>query len=308
MPVEWGDLKFALVVAETGTLAGAARALGVNHSTVLRRIRGLEEGLGVSLFERHARGYVTTPAGDELVQTAREIEQHTGALERRLGGHDQRLSGVVRVSTADVTAEHLSQVLRDFRRAYPKIAVELDISTETRDVARGETDIALRVTPSPPESLHGRRLARAALAVYAAESYVAEHATPMRADAVDWVIMAEHQVGRTSFGAWQRAHVPEDRIAARMGAVLPASTAIRSGLGVGILPCGHADMVPGLVRLGPVLEGVDFDLWLLTHPDLRRVARVRVVLDWVAEAFGSHRRSIEGEEPSRTPLPGLVEG
>jgi len=304
--VDWSDLKYALVVAREGTLAGAGRALGVNHSTVLRRIKALEEQLGVSLFERHPRGYVTTPAGDELVAAAQEIEERTLVLERRLGGHDQRLSGSVKVSTSDVVAEHLTLVLRAFREAYPKIAVELDISNELRDVERGETDIALRFTRSPPEQLVGRRICRGGLAVYAAESYLAGRPEPLRADAVDWIVISDPHPGTSPLGAWHQTHVPPDRIAARMGAVLAAATAVRSGLGVGLLPCGHADMLSGLVRVGPVIDELDYDLWLLTHSDLRKIARVRVVLDWIGAALDDHRAFIEGKHPRIPPRPAVV--
>ena len=152
--IEWDDLRYLLAVATEGSLAGAARVLGVNHTTVLRRVNAFEERLGVRLFERLPAGYTLTAEGAELVEAARLMEDTVASLERRLVGRDRKLVGTVRVTTTDTLAGSiLPAILADFRRQHPGIALELATSNLVVSLSKRAADVAIRPAENPPEGI-----------------------------------------------------------------------------------------------------------------------------------------------------------
>ena len=162
-----GDLRTVLAIARYGSLAGAARYLQVNHSTVFRRLGAIENRLGVRLFDRQDGAYAPTAAGEDLLRTAERVESEVEALERRLSGQDARLTGSLRLTAPDDIAEVLLiPLLAEFRGRYPDITLELVIENRMLSLTRREADIALRPTQEPPETLFGRRVAALAATVY----------------------------------------------------------------------------------------------------------------------------------------------
>jgi len=155
--MEWDDLRIVLAVSREGTLSGAARRLGVTHSTVFRRLGAIEEQIGVRLFERFRDGYVPTPAGETTAETAARLEDEVLTLERRLSGQDLRPSGVVRITTTDTLGTILMRHLQAMRALHPGIQFEVVISNAMANLTRREAEIAIRPTLEPPESLVGRR-------------------------------------------------------------------------------------------------------------------------------------------------------
>lgn len=299
--IDWTDLRFFAAVSRAGSLAGAARALGVNHSTVFRRINSLESTLGLRLFERTRTGYVPTAEGEEAMATAIGVEDAITALDRRLSGKDYRLSGSVRVTAPDtVGAGFLEPHLRAFRQAYPGIHLELAISNAFFSLSKREADVAIRPTRTPPEELVGRRLSDVAWAVYAGSRYLEEAPRPRRVADLRRhdVIAGDDSLAHLDVAAWLREHVPEARIVYRSNSVAALCAAARAGIGVAVLPCFVADPFPGLVRvLGPV-DGLGSELWLLTHGDLRHTARIRAFMDFIAESIAGERRLLEGRRPA----------
>lgn len=285
---DWNDLRLFLAVARAGTLSGAAREIGVNHSTVFRRIGAFEETLGVRLFDRLPNGYALTAAGEAMQTSALRVEAEIAALDRRVTGQDLRLSGVVRITTVDMLAQGLlPRHLLAFRRAYPGIEIELTLGNATLNLTRREADVALRVGNQPPESLVGRRVGRLAFAVYGAE---ADGATEPLAEK-PWIgFDAEHAPLVRAFAGF----LPGVRPAFRVNSVAAAIAAARAGIGLATLPCGIADLDPGLTRVAPLPESFTLDLWLLTHEDLRRTARIRAFLDFMAEALAQEAPLLEG--------------
>lgn len=300
--IDWTDLRYFAAVSRAGSLAGAARALGVNHSTVFRRINSLESTLAVKLFERGRDGYVLTAEGEEMMATALGVEESITALDRRMAGKDYRLSGSIRVTTTETIASTLLEPhLRDFHEAYPGIQVELVISNEFFSLSKRDADIALRPTRNPPEELVGRRLAGLAWAVYGATRYLAHRSRPRRtAD----LAKHDHVAGDDSLShlevtRWLRRRVPDARIVLRSNSVAALCGAARAGLGLAVLPCFLADPHTDLVRvLGPVAE-LDSELWLLTHGDLRHTARVRAFMEFVGQSVAGDRPLLEGRRPRR---------
>jgi DNA-binding transcriptional LysR family regulator len=282
----WDDLRFLLAVARAGTLSGAARSLGVNHTTVSRRIQALEEHVGVRLFERLSSGWATTEAGEDMLDSARRVEEEMAAADRRVLGQDARLSGTVRVAITDVMAVAFMAEFAAFSEAHPGIELELFAGYHPSNLT------AVRATATPPEHLMGRRVSGLAAAVYGSRAYLRRHpphATPL-ADHV-WLGF-DASLAHLPPARWLREQLPQARIAGRSNSGLVMQEAIRAGLGVGHLFTFQGDADPELERVTQP-EGYDFGLWILTHPDLRRTARIRRFVDFLADACGDKRAAFE---------------
>jgi DNA-binding transcriptional LysR family regulator len=170
--LEWDDLRFVLAVANAGSLAGAARNLNVNHTTVLRRVSAFEKRVGLRLFERLPSGYVLTPGGEELIAAARHLEDTIIKVERKLAGQDARLSGSLRVTTTDtLMASILPRMLAEFRAAHSGVQIEIAVSNLMFNLSKRDADVAIRPAKDPPETLVGRRMAKVAFAIYGSPDY-----------------------------------------------------------------------------------------------------------------------------------------
>ena len=294
--LDWNELRLALAIARAGSLAGAARALSVSHATVFRRLKTLEARLGVALFERDRGGYTATVAGDDLAEVGARVEQEVLGVQRRVAGRDLRPSGTVRLTTTDTLFEGLlAPVLAECRRAYPDIELEIAISNEPFNLTRRQADMAIRPIAKPPEALIARRLGRVALAVYAA----ADAGEPGPAKR-NWLGL-DDSVSFPALETWMARHVGRSACRFRMDSLLGLRAAVRSGAGQAVLPCYLADDDPALARLAPPIEEVATDLWLLIHPDLRKVARIRAVRDVIAGALarGAVQKRLAGESPDQ---------
>jgi DNA-binding transcriptional LysR family regulator len=292
--LDWNDLRFLLAVADEGSLSGAARALGVNHSTVLRRIGRFETQLGVRLFERFPTGYVLSAAGEALASSARQIADTVSGVERRIVGQDLRLSGSVRVATTDTLAlSVLPPMLARFRRAHPEVQIELATGNTPADLTRRDADVAVRPTLKPPEHLIGRHVCRIAYAIYAAPSYLAEHAARSPLPKHAW-LTPDDSMASTVIARFMARTLPAVLVSARANSLASLARAAVAGLGVSILPCYLGDSTSGLERIRAPLAEVATELWLLSHEDLRKTARVRALLDFLADALSAERDLLEG--------------
>ena len=159
--MQWNDLSIVLEICRAGTLAGAARALGVNHSTVFRRLNNIEDKMGVRFFERLPHGYVMTGAGEAAMRAAENIDDVVLGLSRDLLGKDTRLQGPISITAAEGVSLHLlGPCLEQFCRQHPQINIKLLVTSSDLQLSRREADLAVRVTNDPPDSSLGRRLCR----------------------------------------------------------------------------------------------------------------------------------------------------
>lgn len=296
---EWDDLRYVLAVANAKSLAGAARALGVNHTTVLRRVSAFEKRLGLRLFERLATGYVLTAGGEELIATARHIEDTVTILERTLAGQDLRLSGAVRITTTDtLMGSVLPEILAQFRAAYPGIQLEVAVSNLMLNLSKRDADVAIRPAKDPPETLVGRRVAKVAFAIYASRAYVAQRGKI--ADKIgdlrkqQWIVPDDSLAG-TSVAQWMRAELPDVEISLRADSLVAMRQAAQAGLGLAALPCYLGDTSPDLHCVHPPVAAMETALWILTHDDLRHTARIRAFTEFAASAFARRRPLLEGK-------------
>ncbi|HYD79002.1 MAG TPA: LysR family transcriptional regulator [Paucimonas sp.] len=293
--LDWDDLRHVLAVARHGSLSGAARALRVTHSTMLRRIDAVEGKLQTRLFERLRDGYVATEAGELLRRAAEQCEPLVAEAERLVIGGDTRLTGSLRITTAPVIALHLlPPVLAKFCGAHPDIEVELQTSLERVDLSRREADVALRVAHKVPDYLVGRVVGELRMRIYAwpGAPFLAAGkriSKPLPVDAVirdfPWISFERDVLERPS-NRWLQANVPASSVVLRVDHFPSALAMLRTGIGVALLPEIVTNDAPELVALTAPIEELDMPIWILTHPDLRNSARVRAFLQMAGDEIG----------------------
>lgn len=284
----WDDFRLINAIVNAGTLPAAAARLGINHSTVFRRLKQIEDALGVALFERHRTGYTLTTAGEEVAALASRVDEDITTVIRRIAGQTPTPSGDVRIATSDsLLLDLLMPLFARFRAAHPTIQLDVVTGNAPLNLSRRDADVAIRATDAPPDTLVGRRTARIGWALYG---------RPGGEAVTDWVCLGDNLAG---LKATQHARktVPPGQLAARFDTVLGLAGAVAAGIGIGHLPCFVGDAHSGLVRLKPPEPAYAADLWLLTHPDLRAAPRVRTLLDFLAAEITSIRPLIEGAPP-----------
>ncbi len=293
----WDDFRLVKSIAESRGLTGAAERLGVNHSTVFRRLGQLEASLGVKLFERHRTGYQLTAAGEEMQALASRMDEDVASFARKLAGQALSPAGELRVTTNDTLLVHLlTPIFARFCAQCSEVRLDVVLATQALNLSKRDADVAIRATDNPPENLVGRRAATIAWAIYGRAGDFTE--PPALADLVDrpWVALGDN-LSALKAARFVRERVAPERIVYKVNTVLGLAEAVEAGIGVGPLPCFIADDRPGLMRLAPPNPDFSTGLWLLTHPDLRQSARVRVFLDFLAAEIARQRRRIEGEGP-----------
>lgn len=280
--LDWNDYKVALQIAEAGSLSKAARRAGSSHPTMFRRINAVEAKLGVRLFDRLRTGYRPTAAGEEVVAIARQIAELTTETERRVGGRDLRPSGTVRVATTDALLfAVLTPMIAQFRQVEPEITLEIVVSNEISDLSLREADIAIRPARAPELHLVGRKLGIIRQAIYGKQSDHQNNRIRSELSEMPWVGPVR-SMPYPELHAWMAKNGYDDRCVCRMNTLLGMHAAVRSGVGIAVLPTYLAEADPELVSLSGSMDELSVDLWLLTHPDLRNTARVRAVLDYFA--------------------------
>lgn len=299
-PLDWDDLRHALAVGTAGSLAGAARALGVNHTTVLRRLDALEAHLGARLFDRQRSGYQPTEAGRALLEQARHMAARAEEVERQVLGYDLELTGALRVTTAFVLMDHLlPQPLADFARAYPGIEVEVvenaflaDLASRHTDTEQGwmrrEADVALRLSGQVAEHLVGRRLGNTQCRVYALRGAAGlpQDVTPIDVltREAPWVAF-EQDASTRVYDLWLRQRLAHSKVRVRVDIFNAKAAMLRTGIGVGILPTFMEAKHPELVAVSEPIPELAQPVWILTHPDLRQTSRVRAFMQFVGDAL-----------------------
>ena len=294
-PLVWDDARIVLAVRRAGSLTGAAAQLGVSHPTVFRRIRDVEAGFGVRLFERSRSGYVATTAGEAVAEAAIAMEEQFIALERRLHGADLRPAGSVRITTADtLMASFLPALLHQLCTRFPEIKLEISTSNAPLDLSRREADVALRFGSAQPSYLVGRRLGEVATAIYRTR----RAAAPTRLADARWVGPGDGLSHLASY-RWIADAGFAARVALRVNSFIDVRHAIRAGIGIGILPCYLGDSDPELRRIGSPLPALSSPFWILTHPDLQRVVRIRAVMETLPALIDPLRDLLAGKRPHK---------
>jgi molybdate transport repressor ModE-like protein len=280
--LDWDDLRFFLSVAAKGSISGAARDLRTSHSTVLRRLASLEKQLGTRLFERLPGGYTITQAGERLREQLEGVAEQVETAQRRLSGLDTEPSGTIRVTSTD-TLMHglLMPLLAEFRRAHPEIRLQVVVNNTFLSLTKREADVAVRPASRPPENLVGRKVGSIQTALYAPRAYWKENAEKDPAEH-PWVV-PDDSLAHLAQARWAAKHVPPQRVAISVDTLLGMLSAVRAGIGIGMLLTVLADHDDQLVRIGEPDPRFDTDVWVLTHADLKQVPRIRLFTSFMHE-------------------------
>jgi DNA-binding transcriptional LysR family regulator len=299
---DWNDWRHFLAVARAGSTLVAARQLQVSQTTVARRIAALEEALGLPLFERRPAGYALTAAGASLMAQAEALEQTALATEQMALAQRRETSGTVRITSEDIfVTALLAPHIADFQELHPAIRLEFDSSPGVRDLGTGEADIALRSTSKDqPAGTVGRSLCRDDWTLYCSRSYAARHGVPNSVDELHQHAIIGGGGGHLAqeYGDWIEAAGLNDRVTMQQGSATGLLSAIRTGLGIGVLPAVIADADPDLLPCAPPPRHAR-QLWLLTHERVRHNPSVRAVIDFFHDRLSAHIRALDATRAER---------
>jgi DNA-binding transcriptional LysR family regulator len=294
--MQWNDLSVVLAICRAGTLAGAARSMGQNHSTVFRRINAIEEKMGVRFFDRLPQGYAMTDAGEIAMRAAERIDDEVLGLSRELIGRDLRLQGTIRLTAPEGISRYLiGPAIYEFCKLHPDIRIHMVVTSSRLQLSRREADLAVRATTAPPDSSLGRRVCGFRIARYATRNYL-EKNPHGQLELYDWLVSEDSFDWLSEALAKKGIRTPVKKVMISNHANFLIEAA-RQDLGVIQLPCFWGDRETGLVRLDDSPEDMMKELWLLTHEDLRNTARVRALMTFLHEALLPKADLIEGRLP-----------
>lgn len=295
---DWDDLKHLLAVARHGSTLAAARALGVDQSTVQRRLVELERRTGQSLVQRQPAGYRLTEVGQEMLPFAEAVERTVQAFEQQLRALGTEVAGVIRVTCPEPIVNRIMQtgLLDRFHARHPTLRVQFVMSDKYMDLGRGDADVALRSGDTDDDELVGRKIGDSIWAVYASRAYIERHGQPASVDdlAKHALVGFDDTMAKHRIAQWLNTVAPGIPLAARSSSVLGLIHSVKAGIGIGPLPLSLGDAEPDLVRvLGPVAELSR--VWrLLTTRELRRTPRVSAFFDFIVDEIETLRPIITG--------------
>jgi DNA-binding transcriptional LysR family regulator len=268
-------------------MSAAARGLNVNHATVIRRIRSIEEQLGSALFDRIGHNYVITPAGQVAFDAAESMEAQSVGVERQIVGQVTELSGSIRVTAPESMGSlFLLPALKVFTQRYPDILVDLSLSMRTYDLGLREADVAIRVTDNPPEDVVGSKVATLSMAVYGLAGAAVAAADIDKAISLGPVEL--------NLPEWAVRHCPAARTTLVTDSPGCQVEAIKQGFGFARLPCAIGDDDEALQRVSDIPLEKGSEVWILTHVDVRTNARIRVFRDFMLEHFRNRSEVFRG--------------
>lgn len=283
----WDEVRTAYQVASKGTVSGAAEVLGVHHATVIRHIDSLEDRLGVKLFQRHARGYTATEAGLDLLQVAQTTAEQFSDLAGRLRGHGAAMTGELLVTSVDSLTGLLVPVLAEYQDEHPDLRVRLLTDQRLFRLEYGEAHVAVRAGGSPdqPDNIV-QKLNDQQSGLYAHQRYIDDYGMPH----TDEDLQQHNFIGpadeshRAPFFRWLHNAIPAERITFRASDFRATIDAIVAGAGIGMAPVWWAERQPDLIQIRPHQKDWEVPLWLVTHVDLHRTAKVQSFTTKLKEA------------------------
>lgn len=297
LELEWNDLTIILAICRAGSLSGAARILGNNHSTIFRKINAIEEKTGARFFERLADGYVMTEAGETAMRYAERIEAEVHALSREVLGQDMRLQGKIRVTAPEgITTQIAPRLIAEFCRLHPNVSIEIMGGSSAVDLSRREADVAIRATSKPPDTSLGRKICDFRFGIYASPRYLEQNEVrPLQEQnwclmqgTLDWLVPL----------IWKKKVQGERQTIFSSSTSLAVLNAAAEGMGLTMMPCYLGDADNRLVRVGDPQEALSIELWILTHADLRHTARVKALIAYLYEALKNEQDLFAGERPN----------
>jgi len=296
--MDWDDVRSFLAIARARSLSGAARDLGLQQSTMSRRLAALEAKAGARLLQKTPRGFELTPLGEAVLGNAERMEAEAIAVERMVQGRDVALSGVVRLTTVEVLANLLiPQVVMRLQAQYPGITLDVNSDARSLNLSKREADLAIRMTRFEGNELITRRMAVAASALYASADYLARHPADL-ADPAHAIITVMEDQAHMPEPRWLAAKMPQARVAMRCNSRDVQLAAVAAGVGMAYLPCILAGGAAGVANGGVVRVadgGAGREVWLGVHSDLRHMPRIRAVIAALDAEFARAKARFAGE-------------
>lgn len=289
--MNWDDLRFFVEVVRSGNVSQAGTRIGVNQSTVSRRIASLESQLGKMLFDRSSNNWVITPTGEKIVTLAEQMANRVDDIQRKVEIDSDDVSGLVRITCVDVCIKRfMLPVVSDFIQAHPDVEIELISDIEPLNLAAREADVALRGTNAPPHNLLGKRIGTLTFHVYGHVDLF-KNDMPERPPCITWV------GDSNTLSPWIKKNFPKVKKAYRTNSIAAMYDMCKAGLGLAQLSCAIADEAEELVRIPVDFVEPGVGLWVLSHVDLRTTARVRIFRDFLVEFLSKELDLIEGRKP-----------
>ena len=288
MPIgSWDEIRTAWHVARAGTVSGAAENLGVHHATVIRHIDALEARLGVKLFQRHARGYTVTEAGQSLAQIGRVTEEQFAQLGTRLSGAGEGISGDLVITTLPALAPMLRPVIRLLIDRYPDLAIRVQSERRVVRLEYGEAHIAIRAgsRPTEPDNVV-QELMRGQVGLYASQAYIDKYGRPTTDAEVSAhrFVMEEVEDARAPYTQWLDTLDTKPFVVLRSNEIEVRYGAIADGLAMGFYH--HTDPEGKLIEVMPPRREWEVPIWMVTHVDLHRTPKVQAAVMAIKEAYG----------------------
>ncbi len=306
----WDDLRVFLAAHRGRSLAAAGRALGIDATTVGRRLAALEAAARTTLFQRTLAGLVPTAAADAIVEATRMMERQALLVARQITGDDTKVQGLVRLAVTDQFASHfLVDHLARLHVMHPGIELELVTSDRLADLARGDADLALRFSPpgkaiplaSGASEVLAQKVGSVAVAVFASARYLAANGAPSGAYDLDGrdVVIPRASASFFPGAQWFRAAEARGKVVLRTDGLTGMAAATAAGLGLSALPVFMTLRYPHLTRIGKRTAVDERDVWLLVAADLRRVARVAAVREFLVQVLKDEAGILAGRSPRR---------
>lgn len=284
----WNLYQVILAIHRAGTLRGAAKLLNTTHTTIARRLEQLERKQQAPLFERLVGSYSATPLGQSFIQIAAQMEQLEMSAQRRDPFNANALAGPITLSLGEPLFQYfLMNPLSDFQKTHPDIQLTVHCSTAFVDLDNAEADVVIRSTNSPPTHLVGRRFAPYGLSLYANPDYLAN--TPETE--LRWITRTSQSPRPDWLKASPYPHAP---VFLQIDEIVSVFKALEQGLGMGRAACFMAEQSEHLIRLDGAEVSPQSEMWVLTHPDLRDLPRIKALMQFLYETFEDNIGLISG--------------
>lgn len=286
----WDDLQYVLAAHRHGGLSGAARALGVNHATVSRRLAAIEDAMRVRLFDRYPTGLKATEYGEQAVEAALEMEQKVLGLTLSIEAKDRDLAGPLKVSAPQLIIDKiLASIFVEFSRTYPQIDLSIVATSDSVNLHRREADVAIRGSNDPEGSLWGRKIVSQNCTYYGTRSYLADRSADDPLDCINFLWRGNEPAADII-----KAY-PKARVVAKFDDMVAVLGAVRAGMGIARMPCLLGDSEPQFQRLSGLALQPYYDIWILTHPELKNVSRIQHFMRFAARRLDQSRHRFLGD-------------
>jgi len=283
--INWSDLNLFLIIAQEKSLAGAAKKMGVTHSTVFRKINSLESNIKTKLFFRNNDGYKLTEIGEEVLTYVNQVANQVNGINQLLDNRNLETKGKIHITAPhNLAYNFLPKYISKFRELYPDITLNLSVSNTDYNLSKLEADIAIRATQNPPENVIGKKLFSLKWAAYVADKFIETFGTPDIDNINEFkVIAADKSLISLSAFRWVEDNIKKENIIARCNDLMSMSAFALSGIGIALLPDDQAK--PGLNRLFDLPDDIRSDIWVLIHPDMRQCKRLILLRDFLIQEF-----------------------